>query len=108
MRTVDDDSCVVHTFDELDAELPSLTETPVAICVPEGNARAEQLITSYRQMQNELMDRIRNYECAHIEQYSRRHHAEIELDHLIADEETVITRVQTDKGLLYTSKAVKN
>ena len=55
-----------------------------------------------------LMERLRSYECAQIEQYSPRRHASVSKEQLIEDGETVITGVTVDQGMLYTAAAVKN
>jgi hypothetical protein len=55
-----------------------------------------------------LMDRLRAYECAQIEQFSPHRHGMASKEQLIEDGETVITNVITDLGMLYTSKAVQN
>lgn len=55
-----------------------------------------------------LMNRLRSYECAQIEQYSPRHHMKVSQDQLISDGEAVITSVTIDQGMLFTAPAVRN
>lgn len=55
-----------------------------------------------------LMDRLRSYECAQIEQYSPRLHASVSPEQLIAEGETYIRSVTMDQGMLFTSQAVRN
>ena len=55
-----------------------------------------------------LMERLRSYECAQIEQHSPYRHAKVSPEQLIADGETVIKSVSIDQGMLFTAPAVRN
>ena len=55
-----------------------------------------------------LIERLRSRECAMIEQLSSRRHSLVQAHELVERGDTIIERVQTDLGLLYTSNAVRN
>lgn len=55
-----------------------------------------------------LMERLRSYECAQIEQFSPHRHSMANQKQLIEDRQTIITNVTMDAGVLFTSNAVKN
>ncbi|HEX3532053.1 MAG TPA: DUF6094 domain-containing protein [Thermoanaerobaculia bacterium] len=51
-------AALVHK-DDLDVELPALTESPAPIAAPDGDPLAGELIAEYERLQDALLDRIR-------------------------------------------------